>query len=447
MIKRLVFCLFLFAPIFVFAQPKENNPYSRFGLGSPSSTAFANQLGMGGLTAAWSDPYHLNVENPASLAFLRSTAFETGLFAQRSQLKAGANKLTDWRGSLSHLALGFPLKSPINEVLDKQKSPYSYGMAFSLTPVTTLGYATSEKGVKAGVDTFVTNNTGSGGIYQFRWGSAVKKNNFSVGANIGYMFGKLNYESFTQITSDSLAGFLTDYTDNLSVHGFTWNLGAQYVQVLKKNKETGAPTETITYGFFGNTNRNLRVGGESLTRRARNRSESGVLTNGNVAVDTLSNNDFSGKKIKLPTEIAFGITYTKVNKLKIGLQYSLAQWSNYKNEARPETLKNASNISAGLEWTPNSQNFGSYSRRMKYRFGAYFKKDPRVVAGKQIDDLGVSIGLGMPITLPRQGTSFVNWSLELGKLGKSTPITETYARLTVGFTLNDNSWFFKRRFE
>jgi hypothetical protein len=63
-------------------QPRLNSPYSRYGLGDSYNQYFANQAGWGGQTAAYHDPFHLNLENPASLSFLRTTAFETGMFAK-----------------------------------------------------------------------------------------------------------------------------------------------------------------------------------------------------------------------------------------------------------------------------------------------------------------------------------------------------------------------------
>jgi hypothetical protein len=61
--------------------------------------------------------------------------------------------------------------------------------------------------------------------------------------------------------------------------------------------------------------------------------------------------------------------------------------------------------------------------------------------------MGVTLGIGLPVILPRQQTSFVNLALEIGKIGADSPIEETYVRFTAGFTLNDNTWFYKRRFE
>ena len=93
-----LFCLTAFA---AWAQPKQNSPYSRFGIGDPLTQSFVHQTAMGSQFAAFHDPYHLNLQNPASYAFLRSTAFETGLFAKYSHLKSSTATENNWTGNLS----------------------------------------------------------------------------------------------------------------------------------------------------------------------------------------------------------------------------------------------------------------------------------------------------------------------------------------------------------
>ena len=42
--------------------------------------------------------------------------------------------------------------------------------------------------------------------------------------------------------------------------------------------------------------------------------------------------------------------------------------------------------------------------------------------------------------------SFINTAFEFGRAGVDGELEENFVRLTFGFTLNDNSWFFKRKF-
>ena len=95
------------------------------------------------------------------------------------------------------------------------------------------------------------------------------------------------------------------------------------------------------------------------------------------------------------------------------------------------------------------QNYSSYNKfwqRVRYRIGAFTGTDPRSIDGQQLEEVGVTFGFGLPITLPRRQVSFINIALEFGRRGANTALQETYGEFTVGFTLNDNSWFRKRKF-
>jgi hypothetical protein len=137
----------------------------------------------------------------------------------------------------------------------------------------------------------------------------------------------------------------------------------------------------------------------------------------------------------------------ELNRYRFGVDYAFENWSAYENEVNPETLRNTHAISIGGEYTPDYASYNNYLKKVRLRAGAYFRQDPRVINGTQLNDVGVSVGFGFPIVLPRLQTSFVNTALEVGSFGADTPIRETYFRFTLGFCLNDNTWFYKRRFE
>ncbi|MDO8368058.1 MAG: hypothetical protein Q7T20_14750, partial [Saprospiraceae bacterium] len=149
----------------------------------------------------------------------------------------------------------------------------------------------------------------------------------------------------------------------------------------------------------------------------------------------------------LPATFSVGIQFVKANKFKLGAQFGLETWSGYQNEARPETFRNTISVSGGAEYIPDFSSYNKFMKRLRYRAGAYYRQDPRSVGAQDLNDIGFTLGVGLPVILPRQQTSFVNLALEIGKFGTDSPIEETYFRFTAGFTLNDNTWFYKRRFE
>ena len=103
------------------------------------------------------------------------------------------------------------------------------------------------------------------------------------------------------------------------------------------------------------------------------------------------------------------------------------------------------NVSLGGYYIPNYNSFSSYAKRIVYRGGLKYEKTGLVVSGESINDVGLTLGLGLPIT----GTlSNVNIGFELGKRGttSSNLVQENYANISVGFSLNDK-WFVQRKFQ
>ena len=427
------------------AQPKQNSPYSRYGLGDPVNQFFAAQAGFGGQTAAYHDPFHLNLANPASYAFLRATTLEGGVFAKRSGYKSASSSQNNWSGNLAYLALGFPLRSPINEVLDKKKSPWQFGMGIALTPNSLVGYNVETRDTLPNLGDLQSAFEGNGGTYRFTWSGAAKYKNTALGLNLGWIFGKNTYENTTYFI-DSFPTYVNTSRDDIRIRGLLWSLGLQHDFVLKysENDKT-LPTRWITVGLSGEGSHAINSTADRIFLRSRGR-----LSNGQYeSADTLLFESGVKRTITLPGAFGFGLQYVVANKLRIGAQYTFEGWSSFKNEARPvdAEFRNTSSFSAGVEFIPDYSSYNNYAKRIRLRAGGYFRQDPRVVDRKGLDDIGVTLGLGFPIVLPRQQTSFVNTSLEIGKLGADSPIEETYFRLTFGFTLNDNSWFYKRRFE
>lgn len=437
--------LFLLFSGALLAQPKQNSPYSRYGLGDPVNQYYAAQVGFAGQTAAFHDPFHLNPINPASYAFLRATTFEAGLFAKKSDYQSSEASLSNWSGNLAYLALGFPLKSPINEVLDKEQSPWHYGMGFSLTPFTLVGYNVESLDTLPNLGALGNTFEGNGGTFRVSWGNAVKYKNTAVGLNLGWVFGKNTYENST-VFNDSLPTFSSTRRDDIRISGLMWNLGVQHDLVLKyaQNDKT-LPVKWITIGATGEGTHGIGATADQIFLRSRGRLSNGQYESADTLLLT------SGKKstITLPAIFRIGVQYVVANKLRLGAQFDYEGWSVFKNEARPNDVafRNTSSFSAGVEYIPDYASYNKYTKRMRYRAGAYFRQDPRIVNGEGLDDLGLTVGFGFPIILPRQQSSFINTALEVGKIGSGTPIEETYFRITLGFVLNDNSWFYKRRFE
>jgi hypothetical protein len=434
-LKVFVAVLNLLATAVVFAQPKDNAPYSRLGLGEPAGLGLS-ATGFGGLSAAYADPLHINLLNPASYGQMRVATFEAGLFAEQSVIKSNDQKTNVWTGNLSHLSLALPMRNPLNDLLAKKKRDFFWGMNLALLPVSSVGYDIETTEIHPEVDTTVNAFQGTGGVNKFLWGNGFTYKNFSFGFNLGYLFGQL--EGDRKVTFRNLeAAYGDKFEDDITIRGFRWNLGAQYrFDLDKKATEGFYQGKSLIVGVYGNTATGFST--QSTVNRIR---ENFVYSP--VQSDTIySEKDVKGDG-KLPAEWTAGLVYQKTDKWRIGIEYGVANWSNYENDAKPETLFDSRRIAVGAEFIPNATSYNNYLQRIRYRAGFYHRTDPRL---EDLNQYALTFGLGLPVILPRQQTSFVNLAFEIGRYDTSGAIEETFVKMSLGFTLNDSSWFFKRKF-
>ncbi len=421
------------------AQPKDNAPYSRFGLGEPVNQSLS-AAGFGGLTATYADPLHVNLENPASFGWLNTATFEAGLFAEHSNLKFRDQSASAWTGNLSHLALAFPMRNRLNDVMQKKERSFFWGMNLALLPNTVVGYDIQTEVFQPDVDTTINIFQGTGGTNKFVWGNGVRYKNFSAGLNLSYVFGQLESERIVRFPKLS-SSYSNKFQDNISIRGLQWSLGVQYRYNFDKQKENqgaGYIGKSLIIGAYGNSPTNFN------TRSTVYRIGEYLTANETIlAADTLfSEIDREGKG-KMPAEFTFGLMFQDLGKFRLGAEYQFQGWSNYENDAKPESLVNSRRIALGVEYIPDVSSYNNYIKRIRYRAGIYHRTDPRL---EDLTQYAVTLGLGLPLVLPRQQTSFVNVAFEFGQYNTSDAIKETFVKIALGFTLNDGSWFFKRRF-
>ena len=424
----------------VFAQAGDNSPYSRFGLGDLVPEQYAPAVGMGGLSAAYQPLIGLNLVNPAAYGSLRVASFQVGASGGRTTLTdARGQEGTIYGGNLNSLALGFPLRNPNNEIFDGQRKPLSLGMVFSLAPYSRSNYDITAADQSPSGENISRRFIGSGSTYRLQTGLGGKYKNWSGGFNLGYFFGNLDNER--EIRLDENLGNASNgfFEDDISLSGLHYRLGAQYRLYLgdpDPNAKVGEESrrESLIFGLYGNGSTSFNA---TTTQVYTGASGSGI--------DTVRNTSNAALDGQLPGTVGIGVHYERLNKLRLGLEYVRSGWQDYLNEAKPETLKNSYRLALGVEYIPDLASYNRYRDRIHYRAGAYYGTDPRG-GNTELTDLGISIGIGLPIVRRNQATSFVDLALELGQFGNEELLQTNYIRLSVGFSLNDNSWFLNRKF-
>lgn len=442
--KILFILLSVCCSITVIAQTGDNSPYSRFGIGDLADDAFQHQKQMGGLGIANTDAFHINIQNPASYSFLKTTSFDLGIYAKKGTLQTESQSASIWTGNLEYISLAFPLYNPVNQLLDREKKNLSLGMSFTLKPHSTVSYDLTNESEIDSVGTVLKGYTGQGGSYKFLWGNSVKYKDFAFGVNLGYLFGKVTYNrnvDFFDLENARVNRFSTDY----SLKGFLYDIGLIYSKVLnikELEKNNQAQVKSLNVGLTFNS-------ATSFTTNSNIQNLGVIFVSNQTIIDTsLTTVIGQAGNGRLPGSIGLGINYSNGEKWSLGMDYSATSWSNYFNDGNVEAegaLADTKSFVMGGFIRPNYKSFNNYWKRVYYRFGLYLKDDPRRIEGEQVKAQGVTFGMGFPFVFQRK-VSHANLGIDLGRSGANTPIQENYVRFTLGFTFNDDEWFVKRKY-
>lgn len=406
---------------------------SRIGFGEPQDGFFVAPYSVGGLGSAYKHLHQVNLKNPASLAYLEATAFETAIYAKRSTLKREPFSSTVWSGNLDYLSLSFPILNPINELLERRERDFAWGTNVSLTPFSRVGYFITSEDVFDSIGLVSRTFEGTGGLYRFNVGNGWRYKDFSVGINLGYVFGRTTYSAETYF--DELAA---DYThilrSDISYRGFVWNAGLQYDIQLKPSKDNNK--RFITLGAHFNTAPTFDTE-RDYVNYVRNLG----FNDADTAVYEIARQGTG----KFASEFGIGAIIQESNAWSFGVDYSQQGWDDYFNEARPDVLSDTWRFAVGGSFTPDFSSISSYFSRVEYRAGYFYQTDPRSLEGEQAYRSAVTLGAGLPFIFLRS-FSYINIGLEYGRTGTETTLKENYLRGRIGLVLNDNQWFLKRRY-
>jgi hypothetical protein len=431
------------------AQNNVNSPYSRYGLGDLLSDDFASVRAMGGISAAFTDPYFTNLVNPASLAGLQATSFELGFDAYHSNLTAVATdqKAGYWGGNLNYFSLAFPVINPVNRLLDRRSQDFNWGMAISLLPYSRVSHFSSIESSLEDIGRIREENEGSGGLNKITWSHGVKYKHWYGGIALGYLFGDIKTEQAV-IYRDLPLAFDNYYRNDASYRGFLLKGGLQYEIDLSKGKgaENSRDIKLLTVGISTNAKTRFRTLSNDF------RALKGITYQGlsdefpDEETDTVFYQEDIENFGKLAGDLSAGIVYHRGTRWLVGVNLNWLNGKGYENDLSDYTYNSAFQVGLGMQYVPDATSYNSYFRRVMYRGGFRFGTDPRSINGSQIKQFSLNAGIGLPVVVSRQ-LSFINLGLNYHRLGGNIPIKEGLFGFNVGVTLNNNLWFLKRKFD
>lgn len=408
-----------------FAQKSTSaSPYSQFGLGQMREDLLPQHRAMGGLSTGiryFGSVYNTNPNNPASYSAAQFSTFDVGLYGNFTKLstKNKSDNTADF--AFSHITMTFPMKK-------------AGGISLGILPYSDLGYNSNSIHKQDSIN-YRKVFTGEGGLSKAYFGYGVNlTKNFSVGANVSYIFGTLNDFKRTEFPFNYNA-LNVQSQDKREIQGISLDYGAQYYRTI--NKEY-----SLTIGYSGSLNNAIHDRKTSYITRVvpPNSSE-----DSNIALDTVYQTDRVRKDLNLPLKHNVGITFAKTNRWLVGAEFKYADWSKFQVRVDEPNLKTNYGFAIGGQITPDPTSF-KYTSLMDYRLGFRYNRTQYFINQQDINDMAITFGFGLPLARnPYSGAfSKVNISAELGQMGTTNNnlIRERYVNLNVGFTLNDR-WFRK----
>ncbi|GEP91351.1 hypothetical protein SAMN05660909_03316 [Chitinophaga terrae (ex Kim and Jung 2007)] len=423
--------LCLFGSVFLLAKSakaQENSPYSRYGLGDLSNNQNAVNRGMGGVSQGFTDPQAINFVNPASYYNIALTTLDIGVEGGARSINEGGAKFTSGFGTLSYLQLGVPL------------ARNRWGLNFGLRPVTRVSYNIQQGSTGNFFDTtklpLSNRYEGSGGTYQLFVGTGVRVGNFSIGANIGYLFGSV--EAHTRLVFPTGDTYASHQMLRTTYSSFFYKLGLQYRAKLNKEMD-------LTFGATGNMKQNMTARQEVLNETLQYDASSDNF----VTQDTVRYQKGAKGTVVYPGEFGGGFMLRKYDKWMVGADFTTSQWDQFRSFGQTDSVQNSWKLSVGGSFTPNINALSGYWNRVAYRLGGYYGMDYFRFNGKDMPVMGFTIGAGLPIRRMMYSNqySMLNVGLEVMHRGNNeTILKENVYRISLGFTLSDR-WFIKRKYD
>ena len=422
MIRKIIIACICLTSVGVYAQNSTVSPYSYFGIGDLKATGTVENQMMGGLSV-YADSIHLNLNNPAAYSKLRLTTYTAGLSRKEFSLVGNTSKDNASVSNLDYLALGFSLGK-------------GFGLGFGIMPYSSVGYNFRSDRTVPGQGEVQEIFTGKGGLNRVyaSLGYQVLKD-FSIGATANFNFGTQNTNSMQTVEGLQFGSF-----DRVSsrINGFDFNFSANFNPTIKQKY-------TLFTSVIVNTQANL------VSRNTRSIGSFSIANGSDMEVIEvdLEGRGLARTGVQVPTTTTLGVGFGEDKKWFLGTEYSFQELSNFRNELSPASnleYKNAGTFRFGGFYIPDYASFTNYFKRVVYRAGARISKSGIVVDDREINDFGITFGLGLPLG---QGINFsnVNIGFELGRRGTKYGdlVEENYFKINLGLSLSDIEWFQKRK--
>ena len=470
-----LFSAFLFASLSQ-AQDQATSPYSYYGLGDDYDKTFTRFRGMADTKIALSGPFSLNPANPASYGELFSPVFDVGMFAHTTTTTAPGSSQTNSGGNIQYFSMGFPINEKKN-----------MGMAFGIVPISKVGYAISATATDSIFGDVELRDEGDGGINQFFLGfgrqfsidtnytyfdsyttlkNGAKEPNkskqivhrMSLGANLQYNFGTVDRSNLIIPPLDSGA-YASAVYQRTRISAPNFDVGMQYQRrTIKYDSSTfqAAKIRNLQLGATYQMGLTQSYEYENLAYTFRGSLSDTIR----IPLREISNGEFTW-----PQQMRLGVGYQLYNMnskryWQLAADVNYITWSEFSTSLQEQNLNDVFQVSVGAEMIPEfyfsyQGTQTNYWRNVRYRMGARYKQDKLYINGNNVNEFGMTFGLGLPLSKSnsqKQTSTVLNMGVEYGERGQNKEglIKEQFVRFTVGISLTPSkydNWFYKRKID
>jgi len=414
MIKKILITVMLIIAGSTYGQEGGTvSPYSFFGIGTQQFRGTYENRAMGGM-GVYSDSLHINLLNPAQLGRLRFVTFAVGGSHTEVTLKDNANEDNNSTSTIDYIALSFPVSKKA-------------GVSLGLVPFTTVGYdLTSDTNG-------ITNEfSGRGGLNRvFLSGGYNIIKGLYIGASANYNFGNIQNETF-RIQDNVELG--TREGNRSDIFGLTFEFGTQYDLKITDKLELRSSIKYVP---------------ATEVRSENERQVSSLIVSSLGLLQELEMVELpvEDTNFDFPSSITFGAGIGAPDKWFFGAEYTSQKNSTFRN--RGFTIDNArfedaSQFRLGGFYIPKYNSVSSYFERITYRAGFRYEESGIVIDNEDINEFGISFGVGLPAG---RRLSNINFTFEFGQRGTTNSglVQENFFTAGISLSLND-TWFVQSKF-
>ncbi|MGB0166498.1 MAG: hypothetical protein ACPF8V_06550 [Luteibaculum sp.] len=436
--KLVAATLALLSCILLEAQNNIQSPFSRYGVGDlvPNGTVAQRALGSTGI--ALNPREQINLINPAHAVFLSAPVFNVSGTSSFTTINGFGSTYKQSYSGLNSISLAFPVQN-------------KWAFQFGLRPYSNIGYDLQTT-TQVDTNTVFANYSGSGGTKNvflaiaYDFFSKSDSTHFVISAQFDHYFGPLTQTR--SLFTDALPnGYGIRDERNANLNGSGPKLGVLYTFYPNKTK----PLEILAGATY---HAPVKLSGEQEIYSYT------FLRNFNltpVPEDTIAYTQTDNNSLRIPQKFGLGIGLNWKDKLRLGIDYTVQDWSNFEQSFEQDRLDGSfrkfSRLSFGAHYTPSSNilfneplwNFITYS------VGAWTSESYVNYNDNLIREFGTSFGLRFPFRKSRSYSSLqIGMEYVVRGYVSQNLIQEKNTRIIFGLNLSPNfldRWFYKRKYD